>query len=489
VTPAVTIIEAMDHPQLWAPWFRDLATWAPWRSFLRVLFGLPTGEADLDLFRRCTGRETPPPGGATEAWLVCGRRAGKSFVLALIACYLAIFKNWRPYLTPGEVGTIKVIATDRRQARVIHKYCRALLTNVPVLAEHVERDSGDEILLDNGICIEIQTASFRGVRGYTIVAALLDEVAFWRSDEMSANPDEEILAALRPAMATVPGAMLLAASSPYARRGVLWNAFRRYHGRDDAPALVWRAATRTMNATVPQRVIDEDTERDPARAAAEFGAEFRTDVESFVSREVVEAAMPLGRHELPPMSGVHYVAFVDPSGGSADAMTLAISHRDGDGRAVLDAVRERRPPFSPEAVVEEFSEVLATYRVAQVQGDRYGGEWPAERFRAHGVRYEPADKPKSDLYRELLPLLNSGKAELLDSARLVSQLIGLERRTARGGRDSIDHAPGGHDDLANAAAGALVLAIGKAPFVISDEVLALARRTTRRHPWGSFNRL
>jgi hypothetical protein len=29
----------------------------------------------------------------------------------------------------------------------------------------------------------------------------------------------------------------------------------------------------------------------------------------------------------------------------------------------------------------------------------------------------------------------------------------LERRTARGGRDSIDHPPGAHDDLANAVAG------------------------------------
>jgi hypothetical protein len=31
--------------------------------------------------------------------------------------------------------------------------------------------------------------------------------------------------------------------------------------------------------------------------------------------------------------------------------------------------------------------------------------------------------------------------------------VGLERRTARGGRDSIDHAAGAHDDLANVVAG------------------------------------
>ena len=97
-----------------------------------------------------------------------------------------------------------------------------------------------------------------------------------------------------------------------------------------------------MNATVPQRVIDEAYERDPASAAAEFGAEFRTDIESFVSREAVDAAIVPGRRELPPISGITYHAFVDPSGGSSDAMTLAIAHRDKDGRAILE--RRARAP-------------------------------------------------------------------------------------------------------------------------------------------------
>jgi hypothetical protein len=154
-------------------------------------------------------------------------------------------------------------------------------------------------------------------------------------------------------------------------------------------------------------------------------------------------------------------AFVDPSGGSSDSMTLAIAHRDEwSDRAALDAVREIKPKFSPDAVVEEFSALLKSYGVTQVYGDRYGGEWPRERFRYHGIAYRPADKTKSEIYLALLPMLNSRTAELLDVRRLEDQLVGLERRTSRGGRDSIDHAPNGHDDVANAAAGALVLAAG-----------------------------
>src|SRR3954470_22045424 len=124
-----------------------------------------------------------------------------------------------------------------------------------------------------------------------------------------------------------------------------------------------------------------------------------------------------------------------------------------DRELVLDAIRERRPPFSPEAVVADFAGLLKSYRITTIAGDRYAGEWPRERLREHGITYDPADKPKSDLYRDLLPAINSRTVDLLDSDRLLNQLVGLERRTARGGRDSIDHAPGGHDDLVNVVAG------------------------------------
>jgi hypothetical protein len=169
------------------------------------------------------------------------------------------------------------------------------------------------------------------------------------------------------------------------------------------------------------------------------------------------------------------VAFVDPSGGSGDSMTLAIAHRDSKDRTlgILDAVREVRPPFSPEVTVANFVEVLKNYHLSKVTGDRYGGEWCREPFRKLGITYELSEKPKNDIYQNCLPLLNSGKVELLDLPKLSAQFIGLERRTARGGRDSIDHAPGAHDDLVNAATGALLLAAGgPGPMRINPATLA-----------------
>jgi hypothetical protein len=463
VKRVVNILDATEDKNLFAPWFKDKATWRAWRVYLAAMFALPMSAEQLELYQRCTGRTEPPAKPATEGWLICGRRAGKSFMLAVTAVYLACFRDWRPYLAPGERATVMVIATDRKQARVIFRYIRGLLTKVPMLARLIERNTQEVFDLSNGVSIEVQSASYRSTRGYTIVAALCDEIAFWPTDN-AAEPDYEIINALRPGMATVPGAMLLCASSPYARRGALWDAHRRHFGRDGDPILVWQAGTRTMNPTVPERVIDEAMEQDAANAAAEYHAQFRSDIESFISREAVEACVAVGVRERAPIPGVSYCGFVDPSGGSADSMTLAIGHREDD-LTILDAVRELKSPFSPEAVVAEFVALFKSYRVRKVVGDRYGGEWPPQRFKEHGIAYEPAAKPKSDLYRDMLPEINSQRAELLDDARLISQIVGLERRTARSGRDSIDHAPGAHDDLANAVAGVIAQLVSARRFV------------------------
>jgi hypothetical protein len=446
---------------LFAPWFKNRETWQSWFVLLAALFALPMTPDQLDVYRRCTGRTTPPTEPAKEAWLICGRRAGKSFILALCAVFLACFQDWNPYLAPGERATIMIIASNRQQARTIIRYIRAFLIKVPMLAELIERKTVDSFDLTNGITIEVQTASYRSTRGYTIAAALCDELAFWPTDD-AAEPDYEILAAIKPGMATVPGAMLLCASSPYARRGSLFDAHRKHFGKDNDPILVWQADTRTMNPAVPQSVIDEAMERDPASAAAEYGAEFRHDIESLINIEAVRACVSPGVYERTPQHSITYYAFCDPSGGSADSMALAIGHKDyAKKSAVIDALREVRAPFSPETVVREFAQLLKTYRVTMIVGDRYAGEWPVEQFAKFGIRYEPSAKPKSNLYADLVSLVNSRRIDLLDHTKSINQLCALERRTARSGRDSIDHPAGAHDDVANVVAGVATAAINK----------------------------
>jgi hypothetical protein len=212
-----------------------------------------------------------------------------------------------------------------------------------------------------------------------------------------------------------------------------------------------------MNPTVAESVVKEALEKDQASAQAEYLAQFRKDVETLISLETLEDVTVNGRRELPCLHKVGYFGFVDPSGGSHDSFTLAISHRENKV-AVLDLLREREPRFDPDSVVREYAGLLKAYRINRVMGDRYAGQWCAQAFQKYGISYVPCPKSKSELYLNFLPLLNSGNVQLLDHPRLANQLVNLERRTTKSGRETVDHGPGGFDDLANSAAGALVLA-------------------------------
>ena len=156
-------------------------------------------------------------------------------------------------------------------------------------------------------------------------------------------------------------------------------------------------------------------------------------------------------HEIGPASH-SYTFAVDPSGGSGeDSFGACVSHREGKV-VIVDAVREFRPPFSPEQVIAELATLAKSYRCTKVTGDRWAGEFPREGFRKHSLTYEPSKVVKSDLYINLLPLLNSKQIVLPRNDRLFSQIVSLERRTVRGGHNSIDHPPGQHDDVANSVA-------------------------------------
>jgi hypothetical protein len=380
-----SILDALDDSLLFGPHFRG-DTWQRWRVFLKALFALPLDPADLPIYAEHTGRTDPPARPAAEAALVVGRRGGKSRILALIAVFLATFRDYAPYLAPGEVGTVAVIAANRPQARAIFRYASGLLKAVDFLAPMIVDENTEAIELINRVRIEISTASFRTTRGYTLIACLCDEIAFWRQEETSANPDVEILRALRPGLASIPGTMLLLASSPYAKRGELYAAFRRHYGVEGARVLVWKAETRAMNPGIDPEIIAEAYTTDPEAARAEYGAEFRDDLADFVTQETIDAVTMWGRGELPPVPGIDYAAFCDPSGGISDAMTLAIAHLGDGAVCMLDALLEIRPPFDPEMAVADCVALLRRFGISRVTGDRYAGEWPVARSASTALR-------------------------------------------------------------------------------------------------------
>jgi hypothetical protein len=453
--PKIALRKALNDPQLLGAVLGD-DSWHDWRALLLAANGELLTPSELEAFKRHTGRKDAPNSRVDELWCVIGRRGGKSQATAAYAVYLAAFGNYAGRLSHGEQAVVVLVAADRKQAKVLLGYCRGALEATPMMRQLIQSVTKEAITLTNGVTIEVHTGSFRRIRGRTAAAALCDEIGFWYSEE-SANPDAEVLAALRPALATLNGP-LVAISSPHARKGELWTTFKKHYGEEGDPSiLVAQGTSRSLNPTLSQKVVDRAMERDAAVARAEYLAEFRTDVESLISQEAVAACVDAGVRERAFERKHSYVAFIDPSGGSSDSMTMAIAHREGE-TLVLDLIREHHPPFSPEQVVAEFSSTIRKYRCSQAFGDRYAGEWVVEQFRKCGVHYEPSEQTRSELYIDLLPIINSRAVGLLDHERLMVQLVSLERTSVRGGgREKVDHAKGCHDDVANAVAGAVVL--------------------------------
>jgi hypothetical protein len=450
---AFTILDFFDS----IPWLRGGSDWTPWRAFVAALYGLPMTAEELEIYRACTGRKKPPEQKATEAWVPTGRRGRKSACVAVIGSYEAAFRDHSKYLAPGERARIPIISKDKDDAQTIKRYVEEIFKGSSLSFLLQGEPTAEEIKLTNRVDFRIRAASITAGRSKSIPFAALDELAFFRSED-SANPDVEIDRGIQGGMANVPGALRIGLSSPYAKRGLLFEKFREHFGREGSPVLVWKAPTLVMHPGNP--VIAVHVEKayadDKVSAAAEYGAEFRDDVETFVPEHVVDAVIQKGLTVRAPVPGVQYVAFVDPSGGTSDSMPLAIGHWEPEKRkAVLDLLDESQAPFDPKDVVERHAGILAQYGIRDVQGDKYAGNWPRSKYNEHGIMYHAAPKPRTQIYLDFLPLMTASTVELLDIPRMRTQLVSLDRMTGRG-RDVIDHQPGAHDDVANVTAGCLV---------------------------------
>lgn len=205
-------------------------TWAAWRVVLRLYDGdtaLLTPDEQA-IARQLTGLDVLPSEPPGELFVGAGRRSGKTRISAVIAAHAAA-QDYRDRLAPGEWATVACIAPDRRQARTLFGYCHGIVSGSPLLRAEVTAETADSLSFAHRTRLEVHTGSFRSVRGYTMALAIIDEAAFLR-DEHSANPDLELARALRPALATL-GGRLVVISSLHSRRGLMFDAYKRYFGK------------------------------------------------------------------------------------------------------------------------------------------------------------------------------------------------------------------------------------------------------------------
>jgi len=298
-------------------------SWSRWLAFIKTWAALPLDEQELAIYRACTGRLNPPTERARRVVALIGRRGGKTRVVAWLGAYLAAFVDHSKVLVPGEVGVVAIMAPSKAQAGICRRYIEAFFDGEPALQRMIVRRTADalDIAGQGGTLIRVLviSASFKLSRGWTLVAFVGDESAFWESESTAASPDIEIYRSILPALATTGGPAILI-STPYAPTGLVYDLHDKHWGRD-GDVLVWRADSLTMNPLLDAKLIEQAYRDDPESASAEYGANFRSDLRSLFAIEALQACVVAGRRELLPQAGTVYAAFADPRGTSRPART------------------------------------------------------------------------------------------------------------------------------------------------------------------------
>jgi hypothetical protein len=479
----LSITNLMTHSSLLGPHFKG-ESWRRWHAVIKAAFAETMSAEEIVAFKEVASRD-PPKHRVSEAIFAVGRGGGKDSIASLIATSIAVNFDGRNKLRPGEAATVLCIATDRTQAAIVFKYIAGYFEKTAALRPLVKNFGRNVIELKNGVEIVVGTNSFRSIRGRSIICAIFDECAFWRSEE-SAVPDVEVAGAVAPGLARMQGSMSILISTVYRRSGLLHQRVKEYYGKDNDDALAIVGSTMQFNPTFDAKTIERQIAEDGPRFNAEYNSVWREDLSGFIGRDLIEAAVDQGVVVRQPASGVRYFAFVDASGGRKDSFTLGIAHIEKNG-TVLDVAFERHAPFNPSQVVGEVVALARSYGCHEVTGDNYAAGWVAEAFAKLGMKYVKSERVRSDIYLDALPLFASGSIRLLDIKRLVSQFAELERRALPTGRDVVrkPDIEGAHDDLANAAAGALVLAAARAQHFTMSR--AFVDRIAARGPRGGFD--
>jgi hypothetical protein len=453
--PSLPIARALSDRNLLGAALGDLSTYTTWLSVLKATEVQPLTAQERKAFDRVAGGRQPPTKKVKEVVIIASRRSGKGRISGAVAVHVTTMIDHSAILAPGEVGVFACISPTREQSKIVQRYALGYLEASPLLREEIAEVTADEIRLRNGKIIATLAMDYRTIRGRTLLGAIFDEASFFR-DETSSTPDIEAERAVLPGLATTGGTLIIT-SSPYRKEGLVYQRWKNSFGQNDDRVLVVAGPSIVFNPTLDEAEIAEARAADPAAALSEWDGEFRADIATFLDDELIDAAVEYGRpRELPPRAGVLYGGFADAAGGvGQDSFAFCITHREGE-LIIVDVIRGTSGKFDPSLVTQEYAALAREYRISTVIGDFYGAEWNVSAWRACGLNYQRSELNKSEIYLETLPLFARHMVRLPDHAQLLRELRLLERRTARSGKDIVEHPRNGRDDHANALCGAVV---------------------------------
>ena len=451
VGPPRTVEGAMDRIG------RTGSTWRTWRAVARLLDGTEFDEFDRDLLKSLSGLDAPPKDRVSEIYAVMGRRSGKTSLAAVVAIVWAC----RRYPLADE-PTVVFTATRLDQSKKPLRMAREVARQFGVLADEGNSTSFG---VEGGVRVAAITNESTAVRGMDCVAVVMDEAAFYPSSALAADTDRMLLTAIKPTLATFRTGLLMVISTPGPGRGILYDAYQGWkRGERPRGRVLLHARTRTMNETISQEEIDAEIAEHP-ELRAEYASEFSVDVRAWLPAAATDPGVVAKLPAVRDHAGGELYAFVDAASGvGKDGFAAAVAETlepagEGKPRAQLLEVFHKEPPYDLDEAVKGAAALCRKYGVDEITGDKWATNTQGVSWRELGVVYRESEKNTSLIYNSVAGALTTGRALLLSDPLLIDQLRGLVEVPRDAPPPKVTHVNGGHDDVANAACGALDLAL------------------------------
>ncbi|MEO7032730.1 MAG: hypothetical protein ABI548_02780 [Polyangiaceae bacterium] len=416
--------------------------------------------ADRDIAAELFGPiDAIPPEARAVLVALCGGRGGKSRVLC------GVYSLWRALLAdlsglaPGEQAVALIVAPDMRLAKQTLRFALGAAKHAPSIAALIESENTEGFVLrrpdGRPVAVEALPATRGGsaLRGRSLVSAVLDECAFFRSEEYAVN-DAEIFRAVAPRV--IDGGLVVIASTPWAEAGLLFDEFMRNHGHP-VTAMAAHAPTTLLNPAKAAEVARERA-RSPENAAREFDAQFMSIGSGlFFDSSALDRALRLGLDVSEEPS--KRIATI---GGDLalvrDSSAFVAIEEDGDFLDVTD-VLERRPergaPLKLSAVCAEAAVFAKTHHAQLIWVDGHVLQ-PAREHVPEGFTLEAVEggpNGKIERYVTVRNLLNEGRLRIPPRfQRLVNQLREVVSKPTSGGglQITLPRRAGAHGDVASA---------------------------------------
>lgn len=368
-----------------------------------------------------------------------GRRSGKTFGASLCATYAstAMSPLYKQYLRTNECYYVLFIANREEQAKIALEQVKLFFNTSPVLRKGIKSETATSITLTNGAIFKAVPHTAKGVRGYPVALAILDEAAHYRSGS-GQQTGEQLYQAIAPSIAQFGNyGRILMISTPWTKQGIFYDNYQKGISGEYPDIHVANYPTWEVNPRISKTFLDDAKRRDPVMYEVEYGANFAVDFAAFLDTDFVEASVRLpGASTCKPGFKQKYFLALDPA-LSGDAFTAAIAHMEGQNLHI-DLLHEFLPTFSQGkkkvvdiAMVEHWIlEMHRVYGFKKIVLDQYQSAGTIQRLsRVLGNRIEEltwTHNSKLEAYTHLKELIYTNKLFLYNHEKAISQLKNLQ---------------------------------------------------------------